>query len=1005
MTTLVLAMLWVRRGQAVALALLSLLAVAASVAAPAYLRAADRAVAAGQVATATPVERGLALSKSEDDRNDPQAAEGNGLGFTTLGPVLASLPGFTGVYASEYPAVGIEPDPANRTRFVFRQDVCAHLSLVSGRCLVGEGDAVIGEQTAKRLELAPGDTITLAYAHFSTDPRTPIFLADGAEKRITVAGTYTVPDPDAAYWGAHGYFSADTGDRPGEPLFVGFATLNTMDHGATVKSVDSTAGPGALDVDKLDGLRAALGDLTDLTGKLNTTVDVRTGLPDLLDRIDSGRAAARQIVPVIAVPLIVLSCFVIFLAAGYGAEGRRPELAVVALRGVRWYERWWLTTGENLIAIVAGSVLGCVAGQLLVNLMAATLFPGVGAAAGFASLIYAPLAAVAAVLAALLAQRRQLFAQVAALLRRVPGTGRRPPVLEAAAILLAVVTGVQLAVSGGDPTGAGLFAPALIIFAVALVVARALLPLVARIASRALRNGRVGVALAGLQLARRPGATGLFSLLIAAVAVTVFAFCAVDSGTRDREVAAELGTGAARAVSVQPVTPSQLMTAVHTVDPHGTFAMAVARTPGNAPGEPAGLAVDAPRLGAVANWPGSGPSAADVGALLHPKAPDAVIIRGQDVNISFEISGARATIPLNLTLAVSSITGRGSARISLTQLGNGSNEYAQRVAACAQGCRVDGVQVNSTDATSGVAAHLRITALGSINPVVPAVSAERLGNPAQWRMSSYGKLTADDGALGVDIDAPSGMGTSGAWIQPVDAPDPMPIVSSGRPADVITGLDGRTLAVDRVAEVPAVPRLGLRATLVDLEYADRAATQSGMATDAEVWLSATAPADVLDRLAAQGLVITGDIRATVARDQLDNQGPALALWFYVLAGCLAIVLGAGALVLAAVVDRARRVEDLSALRTQGLDRRSAGRATLWAYPMMVLIAVLAGTGTGLAGYGLTGWALPLAGLEPPPLPLPIWPRAWVIALVALAILVVLGGVATLTSRNLRRSVL
>jgi putative ABC transport system permease protein len=50
---------------------------------------------------------------------------------------------------------------------------------------------------------------------------------------------------------------------------------------------------------------------------------------------------------VLAVCLVLLSCLTIFLAVGYGTEGRRPELAVVALRGARWGQRWWLATGEN----------------------------------------------------------------------------------------------------------------------------------------------------------------------------------------------------------------------------------------------------------------------------------------------------------------------------------------------------------------------------------------------------------------------------------------------------------------------------------------------------------------------------------------------------------------------------------------------------------------------------------------------------------------------------------
>ncbi|WP_067503408.1 FtsX-like permease family protein [Actinoplanes sp. TFC3] len=999
MTGLILAMLWRRRAQAVVLALLAMLAVTAAVAAPAYLRAANRAVAAGQVATATNGERSISLLKSEDDRKSASGG-GDNLSFADVGPALLTFPGFTNVYAAEYPTIGIDPETAYRTRFVYRQDVCAHLSMVTGRCAVSAGDVVVGEQTAKRLKLAAGDTITLQFATFNPDPAVPIFLPDGAEQDLTVAGTYTVPRPEDPYWGTHGYFARDPGDRPGEPVFTTFATMDGMEHGATGKSVDSTANPGALDVDKLDGVRAAVAGLKDTTGKLGAAVNIRTGLPDLLARIDSGRAAARIIVPVIAVPLVMLACFVIFLAAGRGAEARRPELAVAALRGVRWWERWLLVTGENLLAIVAGAILGCLTGQLLVNAMAGVLFPGVGAAAGFASLLYAPLAAIAAILAALLAQRRELFAHVATLLRRSPGAGRRPPLLEIAVVLLAVITGIQLAVSG-EPVGAGLLAPALIVFAVALVVARLLLPGVAAYSARALRRGRLGPALAGLRLSRRPGAAALFALVTAGVAVAAYAVCAVDSGEQDRAVAAGLGTGADRVISVDVETPGQLLAAARTIDPDGKFAMAVTRTPGTGDGEPQGLAVDATRLATVATWPDGGAPAGEIAAALHPQAPEPVIIKGQDVNIETTVTEVREAVPLSLTLAVTSITGGGSVQISLGTMRNGVSSYAQRAGRCAQGCRVDGIKVSTVDGSSGVTGHIVVNRLGAINPVVDAVTPSRLSDTSTWRMARFGTLSSDPKGLAIDVDAPNGLGDTGAWIQPVDTPLPLPV--AGRPGNAYTGLDGKLTEVRRVPGLATVPGLGTGGTLTDLEYADRAATQSGPAANPQIWLSAAAPADVIERLAAQGVVATEDVRAASVRERLDRQGPALALWFYALAGILAVLLVGGALLLAAAVDREQRDEDLAALRAQGLGRASAGQAALWAYPLLVVLAVLTGTGTGLAGYATTGWTLPLAGLDPPPLPLPLWPRWWVVVLAMLAVLVFLVVMSVLTtSRRGRR---
>jgi hypothetical protein len=206
------------------------------------------------------------------------------------------------------------------------------------------------------------------------------------------------------------------------------------------------------------------------------------------------------------------------------------------------------------------------------------------------------------------------------------------------------------------------------------------------------------------------------------------------------------------------------------------------------------------------------------------------------------------------------------------------------------------------------------------------------------------------------------------------------------------------------ARLPAIPRLGSAGVLADLEHLERAAVDTGQAIEPQVWLSAGAPADVLDRLAARGLVVTADVTAAQVARQLDEQGPALALWFYVLAGCLATVLAAGALILAAAVDRARRVEDLSALRAQGLRRGPLSRATLWTYPVLVLAAVVAGLLSTLVLWALTGWALPLAGLEPPPLALPGWPRPVVLAATGALILAVLAGVAYAAGRRIHREV-
>jgi putative ABC transport system permease protein len=176
------------------------------------------------------------------------------------------------------------------------------------------------------------------------------------------------------------------------------------------------------------------------------------------------------------------------------------------------------------------------------------------------------------------------------------------------------------------------------------------------------------------------------------------------------------------------------------------------------------------------------------------------------------------------------------------------------------------------------------------------------------------------------------------------------------------------------------------------------------AINPQVWLNDKAPADIVDRLSAAGLTVLDDDRSTVVRRQLDEQAPALALWFYALAGGLAVLLGAGALVLAAAVDRGRRVEDLTALRAQGLRRPTAARATLWTYPVLVALAVVAGLAITLLAWRITGSSLPLAGLNPSPFPLPGWPRPAAVLGAGAGVFVLLTAVAVLSGRRTLRAI-
>jgi hypothetical protein len=574
------------------------------------------------------------------------------------------------------------------------------------------------------------------------------------------------------------------------------------------------------------------------------------------------------------------------------------------------------------------------------------------------------------------------------------------PTVEVLIVLLAILATVQLVISDGALTGVGLLAPAFLMLAVAVLAARLLLPAVTRYAVRALDRGHLAAALAAFQLSRRPGAQRLFALLVASVAVAGYAACAIDVADGGRAVQSGLGVGAGRVLDVgNSVFRSQLLTAVRNVDPDGRYAMAVVRLPKLGPDEPPGLAVDSTRLAAVANWPSGDLPADRLASRLHPEAAAPPVFTGSPITVEATGSGLDEERDLRLEAAVSSTAGAGDAIVQLGRLSNGRVRYQQRVAMCEKGCRLNGFQIVQAGTVNKVTGRLVIHSLNTTDPAGP------LADPARWRMIRYGTVAADPAGLSITLNAPGGL-LGGAWINPVDAPYPLPAAWAGAApiAGSITGAGGGPVPVTPAGTLSAVPALGRHATLVDLEWADRLATDAGRALEPQVWLGPDAPADIVDRLSAQGLQITGDTRADQVGRQLDRQGPALSLWFYALAGVLAVLLGAGALVLAAAVDRARRVEDLSALRGQGLRRGPLGRATSWTYPVLVAIATVIGLVTALIAWLATGWALPLAGIEPPDLPLPAWPGALTVLGATVAVFLFLVIVAAGTGQNLRRRV-
>jgi hypothetical protein len=1005
MSRLVLLMLRNRWAQALTLAVLAMVATAAAVASPAYVGAVDRAVVDREVRAASPQELSMSISTSvsKDPSDDPDES---GVDFSRIGSVLIGMPGFTPVFSIDVTVLGVEKAASTPTRLVYRQDVCAHLVMVAGRCLVGGSEVVIGQATAARAGIRAGATVTVQYA--VADPRQMIYVPQGGPDTLTVAGIYRVPDPGALYWGSHGYFTADSTGGTAEPAFTSRTVFDSLEHAREQDTVDVLGSDGAFTAGNLPAVGDNLRDVSGRVFALAGQVSVDTQIPALLDRIDRERELAHELVPVAGVPVVALAWFVIFLAVGYGTGSRRFELGLVALRGASVPSRWVLAAGEYLVAIVLGALVGYPVGLAVSAALATAWLDGPGTGAG--TLEYGLAAGAGAVLAALLAQRRELLAPVSDLLRRVSGGARRwrSLAVEAVVVVLALVAAVQLRVTDGQLDGVGMLVPALVILAVALLAGRAVVPLAARYGARALRRGRTGGALAALQLGRRPGAHRLFVLLAVAVALLGFAATGYVVAGQARAAAAEVTTGAPRVLDVGSVTRLKLLNATRAIDPGGRYAMAVAKEPDPAPGDPPELAVDTTRLAAVANWRPDfgGPGPAALAALLRPGLPDPMIIRAGAIELDVTADRQAIANEVHLLVVLAPLSGAEPLTEDLGRLSVGDQRLVTTVNGCATGCRLVGID-GALSGAGGFQLQVVLHQVRTIEPDGVALSSAQLANVSAWQPQMPRSIGLSGGAQGLTISYHTVNGSAAdSWIHPADRPDRLPVAATvPMPGDAqLIGLDARSTPVTEVARLAGMPRLGSNGVLVDLEYADRAASDGGTATGEQVWLGPAAPPDVVARLLAQGVVVTGDSGVARLRAWLDGQGPALALWFYPLAGGLGMLLAAGASALVAAVDRDRRAADLWALRVQGMSRSVAGRAGLWGYLVVVLCAAVVGLLAAAVAWAVAGPDLPMFVDRTVPWPPPVWPHPGAVLWSWAGALALLIGVAVAAGYDLRRRV-
>ncbi len=1031
--------------QAAALLVIAVLVTAAAVAAPFFVLAATDAVAARDVASAPAAQRlvtarrdlsldggATAIQQTRDQISRDLALPG----FQQIGGVLV-----TGSVVG--PAGGAASPLATRDR------VCEQVR-IQGACPSATGDAMVSGRTATALGVRVGDRVTFRSA-----------AIDGPV-RLRISGVYLPRDAGGLYWGAGTLLArapAATRDPtlpsgPPDAAFVSEDTLvDTRSQRATV-TVDAISTPAALTVDRVPALAQAVNDRV---GRLKSAgYEVDTRLPDLVARIQADQRVIVLGVPLGAGQLVLFGWFALFLAVTTGATARRADLGLLKLRGLPPGRIWGLAVQQSALPVLIGVPPGALLGWLL----ARTLAGGIGGAGQLreAVLLAAASAAVAVLgglLAALVAERRTVRAGVVELLRRTPPrqpAGRlrrilRPELIDFALAALALAGVYQVHTSaGGEDGGLVVIAPGLVAFAAGLLVARLLVPVASRSASRALRAGRLRGTLTATYLARRPGLERLFALLAIAVTVLGYAALAWDTSSAARHDRATQELGADRVLTLGPVPGSRLLAAVRSADPSGRYAMAAVQASTRS-GVPQVLAVDTARLAAVAAWnPRYGPAPAALASLLHPPAPAPVRVSGGRL----VLDATAHTLSEGPAYLVANLTAPDGRRILLRYgpMSMGAHRYEADSPACAHapGCRLDGFDVTSGFnpagqplARPGPGLDLTLRALtgggadgsgadggatgegadGGATGAGATADLAGFRQPGRWRPTTdpaaAGPVLAS-GPDGLRVSLPAGDAITSSTqldgqIYLVDAPDPVPVLLAGRLREAgLAGNPGVDLFGSEVipirvaASAPVLPRLGTSGALVDLDYADRLVDDGGGAVTAQVWLAPGAPSSIVDRFGAAGLYVVGDDTIGRRQERYGDSGPAAALRFQLLGAALAVVLAAAGVVQLAAVERGPRSEELAALREQGLPVPAARAVAFGGYGWLAGAALLTGLLVAPVDRLVTGATVPLFVDGWTVLPPPALLRPGALLVAAAASVAVLGATAAAVGHRLTRRV-
>jgi putative ABC transport system permease protein len=1017
--------LWWRRGLSAATLLVAAITIGAGSLGPLYARAADESTLQDTLRdSASQAALHYTFGRDIETEGDLAQAE-------ALGPKPGAISAYpTTVAAVVMPTQASTPhqvsigDLGPKTRMIWRDGACEHFVIVTGRCPTAAGEALASERALQGdyYGWQLGMSLTLSGVRhdlpFGTGGPTT------GPNTVKIVGTYLLRDAQDSFWQGRVYFDAHPGAGDGpdtvDGLFVAKSELDTLAKPSHVEiQVDYPIAPERVRLSGVHSLQNAINNLNVYRAAASPDDSYTTGVLQVLAKATSQRKLVDRSTLLVSLQLAVLAWLVLFQVIADAVEAKGGEIALAKLRGLPPLATLGFGLAEPALLVALGTPIGLLGGYLSVRLFASSVLVDHTPVTVTAGTLVAVAAALAgSLVAAIAAGRRTLRRSVLEQWRRTPG--HHPSrwmlvldlVLAAAAILglIALRHGTS-----GNQRAATLLAPALLVFAVALLGIR-LVPVVLRPLLPLTRGSRrIGLFLAARQVVRRPAGLRLAALLAVAVGLATFAIAGEGVAQSNREARAEVEVGAPATAPVQFEPQHDPVQATRIADPDGRWAMATASWLPDGGSSVIGrvLAVDSSRLVAVSYDGHTNQSTSQLTkALLPASVPGPVSFKAAAIRVSLTASnlspGTTPTVLINVRLP-----GAPELNVRAGSLKAGTNGY-QAAVQCAAGCTLGGLDWDRPIDTFGALDGTVLVSKFEVQRDGTWTTLEAgLTRPLNWRQArtlgnASDKLQTTPAGLQDTFHSQDG---GSAGIAHADSPSPLPVVAGS--AGVVTGptapnplemidnsQNSATFVVSATSRVlPSVLDEGLMVDLnsirTQLPVFDSEATWT-------IWLGPHAPPDALQRLKAAGLVVQPGQTTAGRITELGRQGPALALRLLVVCAIAGSVLAVGGTAIAIASTGRRRSFELASLRALGIKRRTLLRSSVIEQLLLLGAAVVLGVPAGYLAARLAMPSIPEFA-DDTPVALHYEPGLVGVLLFTLAFVALLSLTAVLAGRALIRA--